>query len=103
MTQDHDTPLNTAVRLFPLSLELAEEWKVTAEKAEAEVEELQEQKRNCIEIIDDDAIEIAELKAEVERLRSQLERAVEIAEKIWADCSNGSEHTELAALKKEIK
>jgi DNA repair exonuclease SbcCD ATPase subunit len=121
MNQDHDTPLNTAVRLFPLSLELAEEWKVKAEKAEAEVEELQQQKRNCIEIIDDDAKEIAELKAEIERLEEQLthfddvhckcvprlkaelERAVEIAEKIWSDCSNGSEHTELAALKGEIK
>jgi hypothetical protein len=42
-------------------------------------------------------------EAEVERLRSQLNRAVEIADKIWADCSNGSEHTELAALKEEIK
>jgi hypothetical protein len=37
-------------------------------KQRAEVEELQQQKRNCIEIIDDDAKEIAELKAEVERL-----------------------------------
>ena len=72
MTQDHDTPLNTAVRLFPLSLELAEEWKVTAEKAEAEVEELKQQKRNCMEIIDDDAKEKSELKAEVERLRAIL-------------------------------
>lgn len=43
------------------------------------------------------------LEAEVERLRSQLIRAVEIADKIWSDCSNGSEHTELAALKEEIK
>ena len=42
-------------------------------------------------------------EAEVERLRGQLIRAVEMAEKIWADCSNGSEHTELAALKSEIK
>jgi HAMP domain-containing protein len=72
-------------------------------KTQAEVEELQQQKRNCIEILDDDAKEIAELKAEVERLRSQLERAIEIAEKIWTDCSNGSEHTDLAALKEEIK
>ncbi len=48
-------------------------------------------------------LELAASKAEIERLRSQLKRAVEIAEKIWADCSNGSEHTELAALKKEIK
>lgn len=38
----------------------------------AEVEELQQQKRNCMEIIDDDAKEKAELKAEVERLRSIL-------------------------------
>jgi hypothetical protein len=42
-------------------------------------------------------------EAEVERIRSQLKRAVEIADKIWADCSNGSEHTELAALKEELK
>jgi paraquat-inducible protein B len=47
--------------------------------------------------------ELAASQAEVDRLRSQLKRAVEIAEKIWADCSNGSEHTELAALKREIK
>jgi hypothetical protein len=38
-----------------------------------------------------------------DKLQKQLKRAVEIAEKIWADCSNGSEHTELAALKGEIK
>jgi DNA repair exonuclease SbcCD ATPase subunit len=40
MSKETDTPLNTAVRLFPLSLELAEEWKERAEKAEAEVERL---------------------------------------------------------------
>ena len=51
----------------------------------------------------DHSNEIDALKAEVERIRSQLNQAVEIAEKIWADCSNGSEHTELAALKGEIK
>jgi hypothetical protein len=44
-----------------------------------------------------------EAEAEVERLEAQLKRAIEIAEKIWADCSNGSEHTELAELKGEIK
>jgi len=65
--------------------------------SQAEVEELQQQKRNCIEIIDDDAKEIAELKAEVEKLKveywfmeealnkeiealkDQLKRSVEIA------------------------
>jgi DNA repair exonuclease SbcCD ATPase subunit len=73
MTQETDTPLNTAVRLFPLSLELAEEWKVRAE-----VEELQQQKRNCIEILDDDAIEIAELKAEVERLSKLTEDCLNV-------------------------
>jgi hypothetical protein len=30
----------TAERLFPLSLELAEEWKTRAEKAEAEIKKL---------------------------------------------------------------
>lgn len=39
-----------------------------ARELERELEELQQQKRNCIEILDDDAKEIAELKAEVERL-----------------------------------
>jgi cell shape-determining protein MreC len=74
-------------------------------KTQAEVEELQQQKRNCIEILDDDAIEIAELKAEVEKLRSQLNRAVEIAE----DLSSGdawkftAADEKLAALKGEIK
>jgi hypothetical protein len=43
------------------------------------------------------------LQDEVERLRSQRNQAVEIAEKIWTDCSNGHEHTELVALKGEIK
>jgi len=72
MTQDHDTPLNTAVRLFPLSLELAEEWKVKAEKAEAEVAELKQQKRNCLEIIDDDAKEKAELERELVSTADEL-------------------------------
>jgi hypothetical protein len=44
-----------------------------------------------------------ESQSEVERLQSQLKRAVEIAEKIWGDCSNGYEHTELFSLKEEIK
>jgi len=43
------------------------------------------------------------LESEVDRLRSQRNRAVEIAEKIWTDCSNGHEHTELSALKGGIK
>jgi len=123
-------------------------------EAETKLEVAEQQIRNCLEIIDDDAKEKSELKdevakinhqllntesdliqsqaeverlkkeldawdygtrakreqsraekaeAEVERLRSQLTRSVEIAEKIWADCSNGSEHTELATLKVEIK
>lgn len=38
----------------------------------SEVAELQQQKRNCIEIIDDDAKEKSELKAEVERLNEYL-------------------------------
>lgn len=72
-------------------------------KAEAEVERLRKEILFS-EDIDGVAHEVwAEMKAEVERLKSQLARAVEIAEKIWADCSNGFEHTELAALKGEIK
>jgi predicted RNase H-like nuclease (RuvC/YqgF family) len=37
-----------------------------------EVEELQQQKRNCMEIIDDDAKEKSELKAEVEHIKTLL-------------------------------
>jgi len=48
------------------------------QKLEAEVEELKQQKRNCIEIIDDDAIEIAELKAEVERLSKLTEDCLNV-------------------------
>jgi chromosome segregation ATPase len=39
--------------------------------SQAEVEELQQQKRNCFEIIEEDAKEKSELKDEIERLRSQ--------------------------------
>jgi hypothetical protein len=56
------------IALANLSRDL--ERQLTASKAE--VEELQQQKRNCIEIIEDDTIEKSELKAEVERLRSIL-------------------------------
>jgi hypothetical protein len=64
--------------------------------SKAEVERLEEQLTRAVRAL---AVGIAE----VERLRSQLNRAIEIAGKIWADCSNGHEHTELAALKEEIK
>jgi len=90
-------------------------WKSKASEAEdregkheAEVEELQQQKRNCMEIIDDDAKEKSELKAEVERLQSQLKRAVEIAEMfsqvkgLHYQCNCRSCQM-LAALKGELK
>jgi len=34
---------------------------------------------------------------------SQRDLAIQIADKIWADCSNGAEHAELTELKKQIK
>jgi len=43
------------------------------------------------------------LNKEIATLKEQRDKAIEIADKIWADCSNGSEHTDLAALKSEIK
>ena len=46
-----DTPRNTAERLFPLSLDLAEEWKVRAEKAEAEVERLREKLKHAVYLL----------------------------------------------------
>jgi chromosome segregation ATPase len=46
--------------------------------SQAEVEELQQQKRNCIEIIDDDAKEKSELKAEVERLTGRMKEAEDL-------------------------
>jgi len=63
-----------------------------AEKSEAEVDRLRENAQR---------IGVNRYQ-EISTLQSQLKRAVEIAEKIWADSSNGSEHTELAALKGEI-
>ena len=57
MVTNKMNPITTAERLFPLSLELTEEWKTRADKAEAEVE----------------------------RLRGQLTRAVSIAGVLLAD------------------
>jgi DNA repair exonuclease SbcCD ATPase subunit len=54
-------------------------------RLKGKIAELQQQKHNCIEIIDDDVLERVELKAEVERLRSQLTRAVSIAGVLLAD------------------
>jgi len=45
----------------------------------------------------------AAMSKEIATLKEQRDEAIEIAEKIWADCSNGHEHTELTALKEEIK
>jgi hypothetical protein len=80
-----------------------------AVKLKAEIEELQQQMRNCLEIIDDDALERVELKAEVERLRSQLKRAIDIAEEFWKNQKQAvlvyheELADELAELKGEIK
>jgi HAMP domain-containing protein len=115
MTQDHDTPRTDAAEM-PLDRVDAIASRPAcvvhadfARELERELIELQQQKRNCIEILDDDAKEIAELKAEVERLRSQLKRAVEIAEEFWNNQKQAVTvyheklADELAALKKEIK
>jgi hypothetical protein len=73
MTKDHDTPRTDSAEPQLHSnkggwvrADFARELERELAASQAEVEELQQQKRNCIEIIDDDAIEIAELKAEVE-------------------------------------
>jgi chromosome segregation ATPase len=50
----------------------AKRERARAEEAEAEVEELQQQIRNCLEIIDDDAKEKSELKDEVAKINHQL-------------------------------
>jgi len=42
-------------------------------------------------------------EADVAMFHELLNRAIQIADKIWADCSNGAEHTELAELKAKIK
>ena len=49
-----------------------------AVKLKDALEELQQQKRNCMEIIDDDAKEKSELKAEVERLAGRMKEAEEL-------------------------
>jgi uncharacterized protein YecT (DUF1311 family) len=73
MTYDHDTPRTDA--------ELNKTWKGIhaafvpmsfAKQLERELIELQQQQRNCLEIVDDDAKEMVELKAEIERLRAIL-------------------------------
>jgi chromosome segregation ATPase len=67
--------------------------------SQAEVEELQQQKRNCIEILDDDAIEIAELKAEVERL--ELNNTTPPApSQVWPEISRLRE--KIAELQREL-
>jgi DNA repair exonuclease SbcCD ATPase subunit len=99
MTYDHDTPRTdaslTAQEAFcpegllkcsrdlecelTLQKEITKGWLISREviiqerdELQDEVEELKQQKRNCIEIIDDDAKEKSQLKAEVERLEEQL-------------------------------
>jgi len=64
----------------------------------AEVEELQQQKRNCLEIIEDDAKEKSELKSEVafwkakayeaEEMEGKHEAEVERLKKLTEDCLN---------------
>jgi predicted nuclease with TOPRIM domain len=112
MTTQTDTPRTDA--------ELNKTWKGIhaafvpmsfAKQLERELIELQQQKRNCLEIIDDEAKEKAELKAEVERLKSQLTQALEIADAMY-DSGKAKPPIEtlwleqkeaLAALKEEIK
>ena len=63
---------------FGKALDACVEYRKQLAASKAEVEELQQQKRNCIEIIDDDAIEKSELKAEVERLTSRMKEAEDL-------------------------
>jgi DNA repair exonuclease SbcCD ATPase subunit len=85
MTYDHDTPRTDAAEPQLRSnaggwvrADFARELERELNASQAEVEELQQQKRNCIEILDDDAIEIAELKAEVERLSKLTEDCLNV-------------------------
>jgi chromosome segregation ATPase len=54
------------------------EMQLEIDRAEAEVAELQQQNRNCIEIIDDDAKEKAELQAEVDRLSKITQQCLNV-------------------------
>jgi len=79
MTKDHDTPRTDAVEPQLHSnkggwvrADFARELEQELAASQAEVEELQQQKRNCIEIIDDDAIEKSELKSEIEADKTKM-------------------------------
>jgi|GEM_PF-5661543 len=112
MNNPNDTPRTDALDLSHWMRLQESINRVIAEELNAQrkqIKELQQQKRNCIEIIDDDTIENSELKAEVERLRSQRNRAVEIAEEFWDNQKQAVTvyheelADELAALKGEIE
>jgi hypothetical protein len=97
MTYDHDTPRTDAAKVDKGGMTFV--WVEFARKLERELnasqeaylksverddyltqelEELQQQKRNCIEILDDDAKEMVELKAEVERLSKLTEDCLNV-------------------------
>ena len=96
MTQHHDTPrtdkliqggciaANILEYARGLERELAasqaalDQMTEDAVKLKDALEELQQQKRNCIEIIDDDTIEKSELKSEIERLSKLTEDCLNV-------------------------
>jgi hypothetical protein len=95
LTPNSDTPTQIIYRRVEKDIDSNKWWWATCYSVkEAE---------NLVNLLNGYEKKLAASKSDATMLRSQLKRAVEIAEKIWADCSNGSEHTELAALKEEIK
>jgi len=62
--------------------------------SKAEVEELQQQTRNCMEIIDDDAKEKSELKAEVERLTAMVMEAARLGDSRASNFKDRAEKAE---------
>jgi K+-sensing histidine kinase KdpD len=82
MSKETDTPRTDAVQFQkkPISITIENEMLRALSRqlerelaaSKAEVEELQQQKRNCIEIIDDDAIEKSELKSEIEADKTNM-------------------------------
>jgi hypothetical protein len=71
MSKEADTPRTDDAKVDKEGMtfvwvEFARELELELNASQAEVEELQQQMRNCMEIIDDDAKEKSQLKAEVE-------------------------------------
>jgi fibrillarin-like rRNA methylase len=93
MTQDHDTPRTDAAEM-PLDRVDAIASRPAcvvhadfARELERELIELQQQKRNCIEILDDDAKEMVELKDEVAFWKSKASEAEDWEAKHEAELS----------------